>query len=115
MDILTGNQPGAETVDAGVYFSLAGRKRSSKRIRFNFVGAKKKSHEYIVVESDEDLGGVLVVELGNEEYFILDAADSWYVDQTSVFFFENESALVFPCYHWIGNGDSVTSTAKTSK
>ena len=102
-------------MDSGVYFSLTGSKRSSDRIRFNFLGAKKKSHEYVVVESDEDLGGVLVVELGNEKYLLLDSADSWYVDQTTVFLFESKTKIVFPCYHWIGNGDSVTITAKTSK
>ena len=117
MDILTGSQPEAGTTDTGtVYFSLTGSKKSSGRIGFSFFEfrRKKSSHNYVIVETDEDLGGVLVVELGNTNNF-LELADAWFVDQTSVFLFENEKELVFPCYHWIGNGDSVTTTAKTSE
>ena len=116
VDIRTGNQREAGTLDTGVYFSLTGSKKSSGHIGFSFFDSlrKKSSHDFVIVETDEDLGGVLVVEIGNTKNFF-DLADAWFVDQTSVFLFEKEKELVFPCYHWIGNGDSVTTTAKTSE
>ena len=116
MDIQTGNQPEAGTSDSGVYFSLTGSKKSTGSIGFSFFDFRRNqgSHDHVIVETDEDLGEILVVELGNTKNFI-DLADAWFVDKTAVFLFENETELVFPCYHWIGNGDSLTTTAKTSK
>ena len=118
VNILTGSQPGAGTTDVGVYFSLTGSKRSSGRVSFKFpfdAVANVSSNDYMIVETDEDLGGVLVVELGNYKNILPFGADLWYVEKTGVFLFEDEKSFEFPCYHWIGDDDFVTTTAQTSK
>lgn len=102
----------------GVYFSLTGSKRSSGRVSFKFpfdTVANVSSNDYMIVETDEDLGGVLVVELGNYKNILPFGADLWYVEKTGVFLFEDEKSFEFPCYHWIGDDDFVTTTAQTSK
>ena len=121
--MLTGSQKGAGTPDPGVYITLVGSNGHSGKLYLqSFLGAllRKVIHEgtstNIVIESSGDLGQVLVVILGNDDSSLKNPlTDPWYVEDVGVYNYQSKQQEVFPCYHWIANGDSVSFTAHTSK
>ena len=74
------------------------------------------STDFILIKSkaDHDLGEVLVVVLGIDKKSRL-IPDPWFVDCVYVHSFQSNKTSTFPCYHWIGSGDSISFTAHTSK
>ena len=68
----------------------------------------------LIIEADGTLGDILVVEAVNESTFF-DNEDPWYVSLVTVYNFQSNSSDDFPCYHWIGDGESVSFTARTSE
>ena len=127
LSIQTGKQLLAGTPDAGVYVVLVGSGGHTGKVYLQSAISKAMSKKYIgrgacdnVVlnsKADHDLGEVMVVVLGidkNRRHSIL--PDPWFVDGVAVFNFQTKKPMtIFPCYHWIGNGDSVSFTAHTSK
>ncbi len=70
------------------------------------------SFDNLTVESNDDLGNVLVVVVG------CDAGtfdDVWYVSCVTVANMQSKSVDQFPCYHWIDGDSSVSITASTSE
>ena len=121
MRIVTGSQEGAGTTDTDVYITLTGDKGSSGKVGISsWLKALKGSHQQqtfddLIIESDGDLGRVLVVALGNEKEWLADMGAPWYVDFVMVHNFQSSLNEEFPVYHWIGDGDYVTCTAHTSE
>ena len=121
--IKTGNQEGAGTPDTGAYIILIGSKGRSGKINLQSLltilqgrSLDKGTYYNVVVASNGDLGEVLVVILGIEEEKLSNAlADPWYVNDINIYNYQNRQEEVFPCYHWLNNGDSVSFTAHTSK
>ena len=119
MRIQTGKltDAGAATSDLGVYIRLIGSAGKTKRIYIN--QPLQKCFSAIVndpredefwVETESSLGDILVVEIGNEKDWFPNLKDSpWFVD------FMKVDSKLFPCYHWIGDGDYVSLTANTSE
>ena len=60
-----------------------------------------------MIESDEDLGAVFVVTLGNDKSWMAPLGAPWYVNTVQVENYQDNTHDVFPCYHWIGDGDHV--------
>ena len=89
--------------------------------------ANRKGYDDIVFECKAELGEVYVIVLGNIErrppaedrLDILDLSDQrsgWLVEQVEYAKLQTEEPPVtFPCYNWIGSGDSISFTANTSK
>lgn len=76
----------------------------------------KGTSSNVVIESSGDLGDVLVVILGIDKGLLNNPlAAPWYVDDVGVYNYQNKQRDVFPCYHWLATGDSVSFTAHTSK
>lgn len=71
--------------------------------------------ENLIIESSGDLGTVLVVVLGNDKSWLAPLGAPWYVNEVQVHNLQSKIQEVFPCYHWIGDGDSVSFTAHTSE
>ncbi len=69
-----------------------------------------------MIETDQDLGTILVVILTNDKGWNWSGIDSpWFVDFVMVHnLHSKEEPDEFPCYHWIGGGRSVSFTAHTS-
>ena len=119
---MTGSQKGAGTPDPGVYITLVGSNGHSGKLylqSFLTVLLRKCIDEgtstNIVVESCGDLGQVLVVILGNDDGPLKNRlTDPWYVEDVGVYNYQSKQQEVFPCYHWIANGDCVSFTAHTS-
>ena len=104
----------------GVYIKLIGRHAESGKVKLTDLLTElegsfmRKKYDDLVIESDADLGEVLVVVVGNHE--ILSSCDPlWYVDFVIVHNFQSNTNEDFPCDHWIGPGDHVSCTAHTSK
>ena len=114
----------AGTPDSGVYITLIGsgghtgkvylHSALTKAISKKYIG--RGSIDFVLVKSkaDHDLGEVLVVILGIDKKSRL-IPDPWFVDCVYVYNFQANKMTTFPCYHWIGSGDSVSFTAHTSK
>ena len=128
MSIQTGKQLLAGTPDAGVYVVLVGtgghtgrlylHSALSKATQKKYIGRGTIDHVLIKSNGDHDLGEVMVVYLGIEKSSrrLSVLPDPWFVDSVSVFNYQTKKPpMVFPCYHWIGSGDSVSFTAHTSK
>ncbi len=119
--IVTGSQEGAEAEFAGdVYIKLLGNKASSQVKLGSFLTALESRYDRqhfddLVIETDQDLGDVLVVTLGN----CYDGPDvviaSWFVDFVMIYDFKGQQGEEFPFYHWIGAGDYDSCTSHTSK
>ena len=58
---------------------------------------------------------MLVVVLGNDKSWLAPLGAPWYVNEVQVHNLQSKIQEVFPCYHWIGDGDSVSFTAHTSE
>lgn len=121
---MTGNQIGAGTPEAGVYVTLVGSKGHSGKIflqSFLKIMSKKylgrETCDNVILESNGDFGEVEVVILGIDKGRRSSIIhDPWYVNYVGVFNYQTKQIpVVFPCYYWIGNGDSVSFTAHTSK
>ena len=67
----------------------------------------------MVVESSGDLGEILVVILGIGDHGLLEIHPSWYVNEVGVYNTQNGKQDAFPCYHWIGKGDTISISART--
>ena len=121
MRIVTGSQEGAGTTNTDVYITLTGTKASSGKVGISgwltaLTGTfTRKTFDDLIIESDGDLGHVLVVAIANEKEWLVDCGAPWYVDFVIVHNFQSEHNLEFPVYYWIGYGDCVTCTAHTSE
>ena len=121
MRIVTGSQEGAGTTDTDVYITLTGNKASSGKVGISSWlkalkgSTNRRTFDDLIIESDGDLGRVLVVAIGNEKEWFADLGAPWYVDFVMVHNFQSSLNEEFPVYHWIGDGDCVTCTAHTSK
>ena len=123
VSIVTGDQKGAGTPDTGAYVTLVGSKGHSGKIFLqNFLSVvtgrslDKGMCSSFVIESSGNLGEVLVVILGIDKRKLSNAlADPWYVDDVGVYNYQSKWQDMFPCNHWLNNGDSVSFTAHTSK
>ena len=122
VSVVTGEQNGAGTSDTGVFVQLIGSKGHSGKVYLQGLldvlsgeSIEKGTSENLVIESSGDLGKVLVVILGNDESFLAPLGAPWFVNEVQVHNFQTKVHQVFPCYHWIGDGDSVSFTANTSK
>ena len=119
--VVTGQQDGSGTTDTGVFVNLIGSKGQSGKIYLmNWLTAlsgtaKTRTYDDLLVESDGDLGDILVVVLGNDKNWIAVLGAPWFVDFVYVHDFQSKSHQEFPCYHWIGDGSCVTFTAKTGR
>ena len=119
--IVTGCQEGAGGMDTDVYITLFGSKGHSGKIALSSILAvlkgrfSRRTFDDLVIESDCDLGEILVVGVGNEKEWLADMGAPWYVDFIMVHNFQRNSSDEFPVYHWIGDGDYVTCTAHTSE
>lgn len=123
MSIVTGDQKGAGTPHTGAYITLVGNKGHSGEVQLqNFLSVlieqslDKGMSSNFVIESSGDLGEVLVVILGIKKSKLSNKlVDPWYVDDVGVYNYQSKRQEVFPCYHWLNNGDSVSFTAHSSK
>ena len=120
--VVTGEQKGAGTTDTGVFIRLIGSKGHSGKVYLQgFLkvltghGISRDTSEYLIIESSGDLGDVLVVTLGNDKSWLAPLGAPWFVNEVGVHSFQSKTSDVFPCYHWIGDGDHVSLTAHTSE
>ena len=69
------------------------------------------SFDDYIIECDENLGEVQLVTLGNNGCRSKSSIAGWYADFTFVVNLQTKVGQIFPCYHWIGDGDSFTESA----
>ena len=121
MRIVTGSQEGAGSSNADIYITLTGNKASTGKVKIsswlkalkgNF---KSRTYDDLIIESDSDLGHVLVLAVGDDRKRLLEMDSPWYVDLVTVHDFQSGLNEEFPVYHWIGDEDYVTCTAHTSE
>ena len=73
------------------------------------------TYDDFIIECADDLGAVLVAEVGNNMSWLGPKGSPWFVDYMAVKSFATGQDDMFPCYHWIGDGDAVSCTVKTSE
>ncbi len=117
--IINGSMDGSGTNDKGVYIILVGDQASTESLRLLddmdvLEGIKSSTHYDFLVESEPALKDLQVVVLGNAGGGISIGA-SWYVDSTITYRLADKSEKKFPCSHWIGDKDMVSTTSKASK
>ena len=78
---------------------------------WEILGSDNMQYDDFILECNQSLGQVQVVTLENKAK----GNQSWYVDFVEVHDLETTEEQVFPCYHWIGNEDSVTFSSSTGK
>lgn len=119
MRIVTGSEKFAGTPDSDIYVSLIGSRASTGRLdivqRWFSSGISAQYYNDLVVESDKDLGEVLVVILGNPANWVISAGSAWFVEFVDIIDLQLNQKQEFPCYHWINDGDEISFTSKTSK
>ena len=116
---MNGKQLGAGTSSPEAFISLIGRSGHSGKLYLQgFLSLlsgntiHQDTWDNVIIESNGDLGEILVVILGIDESIV---DDPWYVNEVGVYNFQSSKHDAFSCYHWIGNGDSISITAQTSK
>ena len=118
--IVNGKMSSAGTSDTGVYIAVIGTNGSTGKVYLVgylsslLGGIDSSTHEDLIIETENNLGDVQVVVLGNDEGMWVPGA-SWFVNKTIVYGLIDKTEEVFPCYHWIGDGDAISTTSKTSK
>ena len=116
---MTGSQAFAGTQDTDIYITLVGNKAASEGVKivtgwFSPTVATQTFND-LLIESNLHLGEVLVVNIVNPKNWLITAGSSWHVDFVDVIDLQTKQLQVFPCYHWIDDGDEVSLTSKTSK
>ncbi|KAL5491869.1 hypothetical protein EMCRGX_G017234 [Ephydatia muelleri] len=116
--IVTGAEAFSGTPDSDIYVSLVGSKGCTGKLLIVqgwFSSAvSTQSYDDLVVESDKDLGELLVVILGNPQNWMLSAGSAWFVDFVECIDLQTKRKQEFPCYHWINDGDAISFTSKTA-
>ncbi len=136
MRVATGNMPNAYASTHGVKLELIGTKGSTnetpakvKEYWFFHSHFKQGSYDDIWIESDGDLGKVLIVKVslsapGWIDHFTLNGVASlvkvehvavtpqWFIDFIIVHDFQDDTNTTFPCYHWIGHQQACECTSE---
>ena len=99
-----------------MYVVIVGSVASSSKVKVSgsFLPSFGGRCNDLIIEADGNLGDILVVEVVNEHTFF-DNKHPWYVSLVTVYNFQSNSSENFPCYHWVGNEESVSFTAHTSE
>ena len=123
---MTGSQKACSATARDVFFNVTGTKSQCNKMSLGLLqrlealkSFHERTHDDMIIETDEHLGDVQVVGVGLDYDLITKVEDAildchWYVDYISVFDFQNnEMEIQFPCYHWLGyNNKEVTATFK---
>ena len=68
------------------------------------------------MQTDRDLGDVQVFIYGNKKNVIIKRNDEWDVEFSVVYpLSSGGNRIEFPCYHWIGDGETISTTSATSE
>ena len=127
--IVTGSQKACSATARDVFFNVTGTKSQSNKMSLGlpqrlvaFKSFQEKTHDDMIIETDQHLGDIQVVGVGLEYDLITKLEDAildchWYVDYISIIDFQDKEAETqFPCYHWIGyNNKEVTAVSKVGK
>ncbi len=115
--MVTGNVPGAGTINPNVFLVLIGSNNCTKQVNISKGPLFSKhlatgTYEDIIVKvwNSGGIGEVEVIWFWMEDYFL---KTSWYIE-----FVEIRSSFGtkrFPCHHWIKGGDKISLTSKTCK
>lgn len=118
--IVNGSMKAAGTTGADVFVTLVGSKASTGKVSINsylfhvFSGITADTVEDLIIETTKSLGDIQVVLLGIDGgEWALD--NTWFVNYTDVKDLTTNAELRFPCYHWIGKNEVVSTTSKASK
>ena len=118
--IVNGETAAAGTTGADVFITLTGSEATTQRVSIygfserHIGGVSSCTCEDLIIETERSLGEVLVVVLGiNGGKFAMDS--TWFVQYTVVKDLATSTEVEFPCYHWIGASQIVSSTSKTSE
>ncbi len=128
--VATGNMPNAYARH-GVKLELIGTKgstnKTSAKVHTHFKH-EQGSYDDLWIESDGDLGKVLIVKVslssGWIDHFSLNGVASlvkykdvavipqWFIDFIIVHDFQDDTNTTFPCYHWIGQDQACECTSE---
>ncbi len=117
---MNGSMCAAGTSDRGMYVVLIGDKGATPRLGILsfFERIKKDTCEDLLVETESDLGEIQVVIFGNEKNWFLPINDLWFINYSTIYRYSGTSIkneTTFPCYHWIGDDEAISTTSTTSK
>lgn len=133
MRVVTGSRPNSKADTSKIRITLVGDKGTSNAIAARAAECflpshfKQATYEDILIESEGDLGEILVVEpcmCHSGRQFctclcsnILALSRQWFVNFITVYNHQdNMKPTNFPCYHWVGHGDhGVTCTSATGE
>ena len=108
--IVTGKLDAILTGGRSMYITIIGSVASSSKMK---VDVSFWGFDDLIIEADGNLGNILVVEIADHH--------TWHdkkpvhVSFVTVHDFQSDSCEDFPCYHWVGNEESVSFTAHTSE
>ncbi len=118
--IVNGTLGGSGTNDTGVYALLIGDKGATAKLYIlSFLGSiEEETCKDLLVEADSDLGNIQVVIFGNEKNWFIPTNDHWFINYSIIYQYAGTSIMEetkFPCYHWIGDNEAISTTSDTSK
>ncbi len=116
MRIVTGDMMGAGTDNKGVYITLVGSYSTGKLYLLKDIMSQIKTgcHCDLVIETDKCLNDIQIVVYGNDKGDDI-IGNAWYVKYSNVYKMSDKSEKRFPCAHWIGVGEMISTTANTSE
>ncbi len=111
---------GAGTCDRGIYVVLIGDKGATQKMGFIRLleHIKKNTCEDLLVQTESDLGEIQVVIFGYEKNWFVTFKDLWFVNYSTIYQYSETSIkneTTFPCYHWVGDDEVISTTSATSK
>ena len=123
--VVTGYRKGAGagitgSTNEGIWLQIVGEKACSGVINigsaFSIIESFQcQTYDDVMIECEEDLGDILVVDVGNNKAALGILKTSWYVRYLMVKSFQSQQNEEFPCYHWIGVDKYASCTAKASE
>ena len=100
------------------YVRIIGTKAASERVYLTgyFSDIDADTYQDLTIETNEVLGEIQVVVLGIEENSWI--TNAWFAAYSGVYdlsYLADKKEKHFPCYHWINQGQCVTTTSNSSK
>ena len=103
----------------GIYVELIGDRARTEKIGigsfFDWLTHTTDVYDDFIVECEIDLGEIQLVTISNDAIRLPLTTPNWLIDYTYVINLKTKFEQNFPCYHWIGNGDTYTNSAHIGK
>jgi len=99
----------------GIHLNLVGSTGATEKLKIH-THIKVNTNLDVLIEADGKLGNVQVV-IFEKSKGLFEHNENWFINYSIVYTYPGNTTeeKLFPCYRWIGDGESMSTTSATSK